>query len=140
LSIATKRGDKGQTSLPGGVRVMKNNLRVDYYGTIDELPSSIGFARSITRDESVKHLAKDIQRELFKIGSAVGTHPDSRKPALGITESMVGALTAHVHAMEAEPGILNDWSIPCAAQKLMHRCFRASIHGAALRALSYFER
>lgn len=112
MSIATKRGDKGETSLPGGVHVMKNSLRVDCYGTIDELISSIGVARSIARDESVKDLAKNIQRELFKVGSAIGTHPQSRKPAPDIPESMVEAITAHVHGMEAEPGILNDWSLP----------------------------
>jgi cob(I)alamin adenosyltransferase len=112
MSIATKRGDGGQTSLPGGVRVAKNDLRVECYGTIDELISTMGFARSITQDVEIKELAKDIQRELFKVGSAIGTHPESKKPAPDITESMVDALTSHVHAMEAEPGILNDWSIP----------------------------
>lgn len=112
MSIATKRGDSGETSLPGGVRVPKNNLRVECYGTIDELISSIGFARSITEDAAIKELAKNIQRELFRIGSAIGTHPDSRKPAPEITEAMVDALTEHVHVMEAEPGVLNDWSIP----------------------------
>jgi cob(I)alamin adenosyltransferase len=112
MSIATKRGDGGQTSLPGGVRVAKNDLRVECYGTIDELISTMGFARSITQDVEIKELAKNIQRELFKVGSAIGTHPESKKPAPDITESMVDALTNHVHAMEAEPGILNDWSIP----------------------------
>jgi cob(I)alamin adenosyltransferase len=112
MSIATKRGDGGQTSLPGGVRVAKNNLRVECYGTIDELISAIGFARSITEDAEIKELAKNIQRELFKVGSAIGTHPESKKPAPEITESMVDALTNHVHVMEGEPGILNDWSIP----------------------------
>jgi cob(I)alamin adenosyltransferase len=112
MSIATKRGDGGQTSLPGGVRVAKNDLRVECYGTVDELISTMGFARSITQDVEIKELAKNIQRELFKIGSAIGTHPESKKPAPDITESMVDALTSHVLAMEAEPGILNDWSIP----------------------------
>lgn len=112
MSIATKKGDGGQTSLPGGVRVAKNDLRVECYGTIDELISTMGFARSITQDVERKELAKNIQRELFKVGSAIGTHPESKKPAPDITESMVDALTNHVHAMEAEPGILNDWSIP----------------------------
>jgi cob(I)alamin adenosyltransferase len=112
MSIATKKGDGGQTSLPGGVRVAKNDLRVESYGTIDELISTMGFARSITQDAEIKELAKNIQRDLFKVGSAIGTHPESKKPAPDITESMVDALTNHVHAMEAEPGILNDWSIP----------------------------
>ena len=112
MSIATKRGDGGQTSLPGGVRVSKTDARVECYGTIDELISTIGFARSITADEEMKTLAKEIQRELFRVGSAIGTHPESRKPAPDITEEHVDALTAHVHRLEAEPGILNDWSIP----------------------------
>jgi cob(I)alamin adenosyltransferase len=112
MSIATKKGDGGQTSLPGGVRVAKNDLRVECYGTIDELISTMGFARSITQDPEINELAKNIQRELFKVGSAIGTHPESKKPAPDITASMVDALTNHVHAMEAEPGILNDWSIP----------------------------
>jgi cob(I)alamin adenosyltransferase len=112
MSIATKRGDTGQTSLPGGVRVPKSNLRVECYGTVDELISSIGFARSITPDPSMKELAKAIQRELFGVGSAIGTHPDSKKLAPEITEELVQMLTDHVHAMEAEPGVLNDWSIP----------------------------
>jgi cob(I)alamin adenosyltransferase len=112
MSIATKRGDAGQTSLPGGIRVPKSNLRVECYGTIDELISAIGFARSITQDAEMNELAKNIQRELFRVGSAIGTHPDSRKSAPEITEAMVEALTGHVHAMEAEPGVLNDWSIP----------------------------
>jgi cob(I)alamin adenosyltransferase len=112
MSIATKKGDGGQTSLPGGVRVAKNDLRVECYGTIDELISTMGFARSITQDVEIKELAKNIQRELFKVGSAIGTHPESKKPAPDITESMVDALTKHVDTMEAEPGILNDWSIP----------------------------
>jgi cob(I)alamin adenosyltransferase len=112
MSIATKRGDTGQTSLPGGVRVPKNNLRVECYGTVDELISTLGFARSITQDPEIKEFAKSIQRELFRVGSAIGTHPDSKKPAPEITEAMVDALTARVHAMEAEPGVLNDWSIP----------------------------
>lgn len=112
MSIATKRGDTGQTSLPGGVRVQKSNLRVECYGTVDELISTIGFARSITLDSGMKDLAKSIQRDLFRVGSAIGTHPDSRKPAPDITPEMVDQLTRSVHAMEAEPGILNDWSIP----------------------------
>jgi cob(I)alamin adenosyltransferase len=112
MSIATKRGDRGQTSLPGGVRVSKTNLRVDCYGTIDELISQMGFARSIMQNKEVHDLIKEIQRELFKVGSAIGTAPESRKPAPVISKEMVDALEAHVHRIEAMPGILGDWSLP----------------------------
>lgn len=112
MSIATKRGDGGQTGLPGGVRVSKGDARVECYGTIDELISQMGFARSITKNEEVHNLVKDIQRELFKVGSAIGTAPGSRKPAPEITQEMVDVLEAHVHRIEALPGILGDWSLP----------------------------
>ena len=112
MSIATKRGDSGQTGLPGGVRVSKTNPRVECYGTVDELISQMGFARSITAHQEVHDLVKQIQRELFKVGSAIGTAPESRKPAPEITQEMVDALEAHVHRIEALPGILGDWSLP----------------------------
>jgi cob(I)alamin adenosyltransferase len=112
MSIATKRGDSGTTGLPGGVRVSKTNPRVECYGTIDELISQMGFARSITEHKEVHDLTKEIQRELFKVGSAIGTAPESRKPAPEITQEMVDALEGHVHRIEDMPGILGDWSLP----------------------------
>ena len=112
MSIATKRGDSGQTGLPGGVRVSKADRRVECYGTIDELISQIGFARSICADAEVAAALKAIQRELFKVGSAIGTVPESRKPAPEITAAMIGALDEHVARIESVPGILGDWSLP----------------------------
>ena len=112
MSIATKRGDSGQTGLPGGVRVSKTNARVECYGTIDELISQMGFARSISGNKEVHDLVKEIQRELFKVGSAIGTAPESPKPAPVISKEMVDALETHVHRIEAMPGILGDWSLP----------------------------
>jgi cob(I)alamin adenosyltransferase len=112
MSIATKRGDSGTTGLPGGVRVSKTNPRVECYGTVDELISQMGFARSITDHREVHDLTKEIQKELFKVGSAIGTAPESRKPAPVITQEMVDALESHVHRIEAMPGILGDWSLP----------------------------
>jgi cob(I)alamin adenosyltransferase len=112
VSIATKRGDGGTTGLPGGVRVSKTHARVECYGTIDELISQMGFARAIMQHDEIPVLIKQIQKELFKVGSAIGTAPESRKPAPEITAEMVDALEQHVHRIEAMPGILGDWSIP----------------------------
>ena len=61
MSIATKTGDKGHTSLVGGSRVSKGDMRVEAYGTLDELGSAMGFARSICRHEKVAEAAKQIQ-------------------------------------------------------------------------------
>src|SRR3982750_3458445 len=112
MSIATMRGDGGETGLAGGVRVSKSNDRVEAYGTIDELISTMGFARSICGDEEIGALTKTIQKELFKVGSAIAPPPEGAKKPPEITDDMVDALTVHVHRIEAVEGILADWSIP----------------------------
>ncbi len=113
MSIATKHGDKGTTGLIGGGRVSKADLRVEAYGTIDELGSAMGFARAICEDAGVRDLTKDIQRELFVVSGAVA-NPSSQEasPNTYVTPAMVEALTAHVQRVEATEGILADWSLP----------------------------
>src|SRR5262249_34036843 len=112
MSIATERGDGGQTSLPGGIRVPKSDLRVEVYGTVDELISSLGFARSICKNEQIRDFTKSIQRELFKVSSAIAIPPESKRPVPEITDDEVNRLTHEVHRVEAMEGILSDWSIP----------------------------
>jgi cob(I)alamin adenosyltransferase len=112
MSIATKRGDGGQTSLAGGVRVSKGELRVESYGTIDELNAHLGFARSICRHEQIKRWTEEIQKTLFRVGSALATPPESKKPAPSVTAEDVDKLTDIVHQIEGREGILSDWSIP----------------------------
>jgi cob(I)alamin adenosyltransferase len=111
-SISTMRGDSGETSLAGGVRVSKGSARVETYGTIDELNSSLGFARSICEDTDLAALTKSIQQDLFKIGSSLATPAESPKPQIAIEHSLVDRLTEEVHRIEAIDGILADWSIP----------------------------
>jgi len=106
------RGDGGETSLAGGVRVSKASARVDTYGTIDELNSSLGFARSICEDAEMASFTKGVQQDLFKIGSSLATPPESPKPQIEIDGALVDRLTAEVHRIEAIDGLLADWSIP----------------------------
>jgi len=112
MSIATMRGDGGQTGLSGGVRVSKSSPRVEAFGTLDELISTMGFARSICPNEELCAATKRIQKELFKVASAISTPPESPKGVPVVDDAMVDALTAHVHKIEAIPGMLNDWSLP----------------------------
>ena len=112
MSISTMRGDGGETSLAGGVRVSKASERVETYGTIDELISSLGFARSICEDTDIAALTKSIQQDLFTIGSSLATPAESPKPQVPIESSLVDRLTTEVHRIEAIDGILADWSIP----------------------------
>ena len=112
MSIATMRGDGGETGLAGGIRVSKSHSRVEAYGTIDELISTMGFARAICGDEEIRALTKTIQKELFSVGSAIATPPESRKKPPEVPDALVDALTAEVHRIEGIEGILGDWSIP----------------------------
>jgi len=112
MSISTMRGDGGETSLAGGVRVSKASARVEAYGTIDELNSSLGFARSICDDPEIAAFTKAIQQDLFRIGSALATPTESPKPQVIIDPALVDRLTAEVHRIEAIDGMLADWSIP----------------------------
>ena len=111
-SIATTKGDNGQTRLVGGIRVSKASLRVEANGNVDELNSALGFARSICEDAEIVELSTRIQRELFTVGSSLATPPASPRPQAAITTEMVDALTADVHRFEAIEGVLGDWSLP----------------------------
>jgi cob(I)alamin adenosyltransferase len=112
MSVATKRGDGGQTGLAGGIRVSKASLRVETYGTVDELNSTLGLARSICDDDDVCRRTKLIQQQLFLVGSGLATPPESRKGQVPVTTEMVDALTAQVYELEAIEGLLSDWSLP----------------------------
>jgi cob(I)alamin adenosyltransferase len=111
-SISTMRGDTGETGLAGGVRVSKGSLRVETYGHVDELISSLGFARSICEDGDIAAFTKNVQQDLFKIGSSLATPAESPKPQIVIDPALVDRLTAEVHRLEAIEGMLADWSIP----------------------------
>jgi cob(I)alamin adenosyltransferase len=112
MSIATKRGDGGQTGLAGGIRISKADLRVESYGSVDELNTTLGFARSICTDKEIRDWTETIQRTLFRLGSALATPPESKKTPPVVTPEDVEELTKLVHQIEATDGILSDWSLP----------------------------
>ena len=113
MSIATKHGDKGDTGLIGGERVSKADVRVEAYGTVDELGAALGFARSICDDAEVRELAKTIQRELFTVAGGIASPAGgAESKTTYVTPEMVEALTSHVDRIETTEGILADWSLP----------------------------
>ncbi len=112
MSIATKRGDGGETGLAGGIRVSKADLRVESYGSVDELNTVLGFARSICQNKEIAAWTEEIQRTLFRVGSALATAPGSCKKAPIVSPEDVERLTTLVHQIEATEGILSDWSLP----------------------------
>lgn len=112
MSIATTRGDGGQTGLAGGIRTSKADLRVEAYGSVDELNTVLGFARSICTNKEIHDWTETIQRTLFRLGSALATPPESKKVPPVISAEDVENLTRLVHQIEATEGILADWSLP----------------------------
>ena len=75
LKIYTKTGDKGKTSLLGGTKVPKSDLRIECYGTVDELNSYIGLVSDHLADDHSKIILKEIQDRLFTIGSSLACDP-----------------------------------------------------------------
>ena len=85
--VYTKTGDKGTTSLVGGSRVSKTHIRLEAYGTIDELNSHLGWLHTYLLDESDRDFILGIQHKLFAIGSHLATDQEKTqlKPASIIT-------------------------------------------------------
>ena len=75
MKIYTKTGDIGETSLFGGKRVMKSALRIESYGTVDELNSYVGLVRDVLTDEKQRELLKEIQDRLFTVGATLASDP-----------------------------------------------------------------
>jgi len=76
FKIYTKTGDKGSTSLIGGVRVPKSHIRIESYGTVDELNSFLGMVNDMANNKQVYEWILEIQDRLFTIGSELATNPD----------------------------------------------------------------
>ncbi|HAS41372.1 MAG TPA: cob(I)yrinic acid a,c-diamide adenosyltransferase [Microscillaceae bacterium] len=79
MKIYTKTGDKGKTSLIGGTRVPKSHLRIEAYGTIDELNSYIGLLNDQPVNTARKSILREIQDRLFTIGSSLASDPQKSK-------------------------------------------------------------
>src|SRR5512146_571056 len=76
MGIYTRGGDKGQTSLLGGVRVPKDSLRIEVYGTLDEATSALGLARSTTRSNDICQAIIELQGELIGVMSELASPAD----------------------------------------------------------------
>lgn len=73
MSIATKTGDKGETSLIGGERLKKNDVRLEAYGTVDELNASIGVALCHIENSAIRNILEQIQHDLFTLGAELAS-------------------------------------------------------------------
>lgn len=81
--VYTKTGDKGETSLVGGMRTDKDSARVVAYGDVDELNSSLGAVRAFCGDEKILSIISEIQNDLFILGSDLASPPEVDAPRIG---------------------------------------------------------
>ena len=104
--VYTKYGDKGETSLLYGGRVSKNNPHTEAYGITDEAVSALGLARSLSEDQRVKDIVRDLQRDLFTIAAELATDPDKyelfQQHFTPVTEAMVEDLENTIDSLEEE--------------------------------------
>jgi cob(I)alamin adenosyltransferase len=101
MKIYTKTGDNGQTSLVGGTRVSKTELRIEAYGTVDELNSYIGLLRDQEVNNNRKDILKEIQDRLFTIGSILASEPEQTKKRIpDLHESDIELLEKEMDRMD----------------------------------------
>jgi cob(I)alamin adenosyltransferase len=113
VKIYTKIGDSGTTSLLGGARVSKAHLRIDAYGTVDELNSFLGLLRDQPVNENRKDILKEIQDRLFTLGAELASEPGKDnivKPDL--MDSDIQLLENEMDAMETDLAPLKNFILP----------------------------
>ncbi len=112
FKIYTKTGDKGQTSLFGGRRVSKGHLRIDAYGTVDELNSCIGLLRDHLSHEVLRALLKEIQDRLFTLGANLAADPSKELQKPDLLEEDIKLLEREMDRMDEGLPELRNFILP----------------------------
>lgn len=106
MKIYTKTGDKGLTSLIGGTRVTKSHIRIEAYGTVDELNSYIGLINDQINNPNENLVLKEIQDRLFTIGAVLAADPEKTK------QKLPDLLPADIELLEKEMDKINQYIPP----------------------------
>ena len=112
MKIYTKKGDKGMTSLFGGMKLSKADIRIEAYGTVDELNSFIGIIISeINDDKSEKDLLR-IQKRLFDLGAILATNPNKPELIQKFDDKEITFLELSIDSMEKDLEPLKNFILP----------------------------
>jgi cob(I)alamin adenosyltransferase len=133
MKIYTGYGDEGKTALFGGETVKKNHLRVEMYGTLDELNSLIGLLRNKNIDDDVDDILKNVQNELFTYGSEIATPEAAKRDQFTdhISEIHINALENAIDKLSEKIPALQKFILPggseaaCYAHQARTVCRRA---------------
>lgn len=113
MKIYTRTGDDGTTMLFSGGRVRKDHLRVEAYGTVDELNSQLGVVRAMQPHEKVTAWLIDVQNQLFRLGADLATPMDAKADwVVRLDESPIKALEEAIDAMSADLPELTNFILP----------------------------
>ncbi len=112
--IYTKTGDKGLTSLIGGTRISKAHLRIESYGTVDELNAYIGLCKDVLKDQQSRDMLMKIQEDLFVVGALLACDPGKeikmQLPAIG--EKDIALLETAIDSMDAALPAMKNFILP----------------------------
>ncbi len=111
MKIYTKTGDDGTTGVQGGKRISKSNLRIKAYGMIDELNATIGLVLSKKFDDDIENLLRNIQNDLFVVGSDL-SNPDLTNMKNRITTEMVTNVEKTIDRLENELPPITNFILP----------------------------
>jgi cob(I)alamin adenosyltransferase len=118
MSIVTKTGDQGETSLMYGRRVPKDDPRVDAYGCVDELTAALGLSRALSQNQFVCDQILAVQKDLIVVMGELATLPEDRERYIKdgfqlASEKMVNRLTSVIVDLEKDKSLYpKDWVIP----------------------------
>jgi cob(I)alamin adenosyltransferase len=112
MKIYTKTGDEGFTSLFGGTRISKDNIRIESYGSIDELNSFVGLLFEELQIQDVKLTLFQIQNRLFDIGSSLACDPEKEFKLESVTEEDTHLLESEIDRMESTLDPLKNFILP----------------------------
>ena len=112
FKIYTKTGDKGETSLFGGARLPKSHLRIESYGTVDELNAHIGLLRDALQNEATRVLLKKIQDRLFDVGANLAVDPSKKMQVPEILEEDIQILEDEMDSMDKLLAPLKNFILP----------------------------
>lgn len=113
MNVYTKTGDHGTTSLVGGTRVAKNDIRLDAYGTVDELNSWLGFILSLgIPEKQAADFVIYLQNRLFDLGAALATEADAKWQPKTITDDDIAAVEAEIDRMDEKLPRNNRFVLP----------------------------
>lgn len=144
LKIYTKTGDTGTTSLIGGTKVPKSHLRIETYGTVDELNSYLGLCIDLLTDDSAKHSLREVQDRLFTIGSALACDPvkepgmklpDLQPADVALLESAIDRMTDTLPPMKhfilpgGHPTLSHLHIARCICRRTERHCVRLELEG-----------